>query len=366
MTAIGDCKSKSSLDFCNIDMNIIKIVFNFILDPLTYIFNLIICDSTIPDNMKISVITPLLKKGKLDDINNYRPISLLSQFSKILEKIIYNRFLHFIDKHNLLYAKQYGFIRNSSTSHALYDHYNCIESNLERNNKVASLFLDLKKAFDLVDHKNLLNIKLKYYGFRGTSNRLIESYLKDRMLSTRIDNELSERNIINVVVPQGSILGPLLFILYINDIHMALHNLNINFNLILFADDTSVSISEPSNKILCNSLNLVLLNLHEWFTNNRLILNIDKTKVLPYKDAHIIKAISINSTNICLVSSYTFLGVIIDNNLNFKEHIRKIQLKLSHVIYILRNLSYLPIYILKLLYNSLFLPHIMYCRNLGK
>ena len=146
---------------------------------------------------------------------------------------------------------------------------------------------------------------------------------------------------------------------------MALLNLNINFNLILFADDTLVSINEPSNKTLCKSLNVVILNLHEWFTNNRLILNIDKTKVLPYKDANIINSISINSTVICLVSSYTFLGVILDNNLNFKEHIRKIQLKLSHVIYIyiyiLRKLSYLPIYILKLLYNSLFLPHIMYC-----
>ena len=107
-------------------------------------------------------------KGKPDDINNYRPIALLSQFSKILENIISNRFLHFIDKHNLLYAKQYGFIRNSSTSHALYDHYNFIESNLERNNKLASLFLDLKKAFELVDHKILLN-KLKYNGFRGST-----------------------------------------------------------------------------------------------------------------------------------------------------------------------------------------------------
>ena len=110
------------------------------------------------------------------------------------------------------------------------------------------------------------------------------------------------------------------------------------------------------------SLNLVILNVHEWFTNNRLILNIDKKKVLPYhKDVNIINSISINPTEICLVSNYTFLGVILDNNLNFKEHIRKIQLKLSHVIYILRKLSYLPIYILKLPYNSLFLPHIMYC-----
>ena len=105
--------------------------------------------------------------------------------------------------------------------------------------------------------------------------------------------------------------------------HMALHNLNINLNLILFADDTSVSISEPSNNTLFNSLNLVILHLHEWFTNNRLILNIDETKLLTYKDANIINSISINSTEICLVSSYTFLGVILDNNLNFKEHIRK-------------------------------------------
>ena len=149
------------------------------------------------------------------------------------------------------------------------------------------------------------------------------------MLSTIIDNELSGRSIINVGVPQGSILVPFLFILYINDNNMVLDNLNINVNIILFFDDTSVSINEPSNKSLCKSINLVILNLHEWLTNNILILNIDKTKVLPYKDALIINSISINSTEICLVSSYTFLGVILDNNLKFKEHTieRKIQLK---------------------------------------
>ena len=117
-------------------MNLINIVFNFILDSLTYIFNLIACDSTIPDNIKIFISNlTSFKNGKLDDINNYRPIALLSQFSKNFDNIIANRFLHFIDKHNLLYAKQYGFIKNSSTSHALYAHYNCIELNLERNNK---------------------------------------------------------------------------------------------------------------------------------------------------------------------------------------------------------------------------------------
>ena len=107
-------------------------------------------------------------------------------------------------------------------THSIYDHYNFIESNLERNDKLASLFLDLKKAFNLVDHKILLN-KLKYYGFRGSTNRLIETYLQDRILSTRIDNEFSGRSIINVGVPHGSILGPLLFILYINDIHIHFH-----------------------------------------------------------------------------------------------------------------------------------------------
>ena len=125
---------------------------------------------------------------------------------------------------------------------------------------------------------------------------------------------------------------------------MALHNLNINCNLIFVADDTSVSISEPSNKTLFKSLNLVILNVHEWFTNNRLILNIDKTKVLPYKDANIINSISINSTEIYLVSGYTFLGVILDNNIKKPELFTNIFT-----------------YILKLLYNSLFLPHSMYC-----
>ena len=119
-----------------------------------------------------------------------------------------------------------------------------------------------------------------------------------------------------------------------------------------------VSISEPSNKTLCKSLNLVILNVYEWFTNNRLILNIDKTKLLPYKDANIINSISINSTEICLVSSYTFLGVILDNNFTHKKNTIEM---ITCYIYILRKLSYLPIYILKLLYNSLFLAHIMYC-----
>ena len=141
---------------------------------------------------------------------------------------------------------------------------------------------------------------------------------------------------------------------------MTLHNLNTNVNLILFADDTSVIISEPSNKTLCKSLNLVIFNFYEWFTNNRLILNIDKTKVLPYKDANIIKSISFNSTKIFLVSSYTFLGVILDNNLKCKEHIRNYHC----YTYILSKLSYLPIYILKLLYNYYFLLHIMYCLDI--
>ena len=147
---------------------------------------------------------------------------------------------------------------------------------------------------------------------------------------------------------------------------MALYNLNINCNLILFADDTSVSISEPSNNTLCKSLNLVILNLHEWFTNNRLILNIDKTKVIPYKDANIINSISINSTEIFLVSSYTFLGVILDNNSNFKEHKKNTIEIITCYIYIKKSELFTNIYFKAALQFFVFASYHVLLRNLGK
>ena len=231
--ALIDIKSKTSRDINGIDMNIIKIVFNLILEPLLYNFNQIIHTSTIPNQMEIAIIIPIYKNGKHEEINNYRPISLLPQFSKIFEKMFIRKMLLFIDRNNILYKNQYGFIAKYSTVHAHIHNYNFLTSGFQKNNKMASIFLDLKKAFDTVNHDILLK-KLEYYGFRGKSMTLLKSYLSNRSQITKLGENSSSKLNINIGVPQGSILGPILFILYINDIHKCL-DISDDRNFILFA-----------------------------------------------------------------------------------------------------------------------------------
>ena len=191
--------------------------------------------------------------------------------------------LLFIDRNNILYKNQHGFIAKSSTVHAHIHNYNFLTSGFQKNNKMAYIFLDLKKAFETVNH-DILFKKIEYYGFRGKSMTLLKSYLSNRSQITKLGENSSSKLNINIGVPQGSILGTILFILYINDIHKCL-DISDDRNLILFADDTSLSIRKNNNIDLTNQLISDVNSLYEWLKLNKLKLNTAKTKILIYKGA---------------------------------------------------------------------------------
>ena len=172
---------------------------------------------------------------------NYKPISLLSNFSKIFEKLIYKRLKIFLEKNFVLYEKQYGFRDKYSTQHALIDIVNNIQNNMEEKLFSCGIFLDLKKAFDTVDHSILLH-KLDHYGVRGIVNNWFKSYLIDRVQTTQCGDNISTKETTRYGVPQGSVLGPLLFLIYINDICVS----SKVFQFYLFADDTNILYAEKN------------------------------------------------------------------------------------------------------------------------
>ena len=184
---------------------------------MTHIINLSITHGIVPDEMKIARVIPLFKADDRDVFTNYRPVSILPSFSKFIERIIYNRFLEYFNKYSILSDKQYGFRKNHSTSLALVDLYDKISTAIDQKEIAVGIFLDLSKAFDTVNHSILFD-KLKYYGIRGLALDWVKSYFSNRVQFVQFNDCFSASKNISCGVPQGSILGPLFFLLYINDI----------------------------------------------------------------------------------------------------------------------------------------------------
>ena len=268
-------ENKISTDWNGIDMAIIKTVIDAIADPLTHICNLSLSTGYFPSQMKTAKVIPIHKAGDKNLFTNYRPVSLLSQFSKILEKLFSARLDSFIDKHQILSECQYGFRTNRSTSMALIDLIEELTSSVENKKFALGVFIDLKKAFDTIDHEILIQ-KMNNYGIRGVALNWIKSYIENRKQFVQIGEYRSTSSTITCGVPQGSILGPKLFILYINEICKVSSLLK----FVVFADDTNITCSGEDLQQLLEVVSLELGKLKQWFDANKLSLNIKKTKFM--------------------------------------------------------------------------------------
>lgn len=228
-----------------------------------------------PDALKAAEIVPVYKSGDVHEISNYRPISLISNIAKIFEKAIHGRLLKFLNKHKILNINQFGFQKGINTSNAMDKVLHEIYSSINKNKAVVATFIDLQKAFDTVDHK-LLFTKLEKYGIRGLALRLLKSYLTNRTQKVKINDTLSEATTVEIGVPQGSVLGPLLFLIYINDIFV------VSTYIYAFADDTVILSMENTWCDAVSLMNEKLNNLSDWFIANKLSLNVKKTELMVF------------------------------------------------------------------------------------
>ena len=327
-------------------------------------FNLSITEGYFPKQLKTAKVTPIFKAGDKTDPGNYRPISVLPCLSKILEKIMYNRLYDYLVKHDILFKKQFGFQKGHSTEHALLELISEISDSFEQNKYTIGVFIDLSKAFDTVDHDILIS-KLKRYGITGENLNWFKNYLTDRKQCVTYDGLLTETKRIVCGVPQGSILGPLLFLIYVND----LYKTSKLFDIILFADDTNLFYSHKNLKTLFDTVNTELKLINDWFIANKLSLNVKKTKYILFcKNAKLddlplrLPALLINNTNIERVSETSFLGVIIHESLSWHKHIKIIENKISKNIGIVYKAKpFLDLKSLKQFYFAFVNSYLNYC-----
>ena len=351
---IQSLNTKKSIGPYSIPVFLLKILSNHISEPLSYLVNLSFQTGIFPDYLKVANVNPIHKKEASDNPSNYRPISILSVSSKIFEKLMYTRLYKFLDTYKTLYHLQFGFRENYSTTQALMSLTETIKHSIDSGKFGCGIFLDLHKAFDTINHDILLK-KMEHYGIRGNVLHWFESYIKGRSQYVTVNGNSSEILPITCGVPQGSVLGPLLFLIYVNDLPYVSKVLT----FYLFSDDTSFYYDSDNLTTLQKVVNRELCKVRKWLEANRLSLNISKTNYVIFhssarKVSEIIR-IKLGSKIINQVDYVKYLGIFIDATLTWKHHITELSKKLARTTGIFFKIRhFVTLDTLKLLYYSLF------------
>ena len=351
--------SKKSFGHDKISGILLKHIAAEIKYPLSIAINKSITEGHVPNSLKIAKVVPIYKSKDKDSFSNYRPVSVLPVISKVLEKVIHTRTYKFLNQAGILYSSQYGFREGHSTSHAITELISNVLNAYEKKEFTLAVFLDLSKAFDTIDHCILLK-KLEYYGIRGIALEWFASYLSDRQQYVEYNGVASENMTITCGVPQGSVLGPLLFILYMNDIASAIQN----SNGILFADDTTIHASGSDINQLYRLMNRDLSIISDWFKANKLSLNVSKTYYVLFKNRYLHvpqhdNILALDGAPLSPSDTVKFLGIFLDSNLEWESQVKYMESKIASALYIMNRVKHiLPMHAMKLLYYSLVYSHL--------
>ena len=343
---------------------LLKMAAHSIVEPITHIINLSLVTGIFPCAWKNARISPIYKGGDATDPGNYRPISILPVMSKIIERAVFDQMYPFMNDNEMLYDQQSGFRPKYSTLSALINITEDWYDAIDKGKFIGLVMLDLKKAFDTVDHGILLK-KLKDFNLHESCIKWFNSYLSGRSHNTVINGIMSSSAKSICGIPQGSILGPLLFIMYINDLPLCTTHVKVS----MYADDTALYAVSNDIDDLIAKINEDLANVNNWLAQNKLSLNVAKTEFMlmgsrqrlaTIKDVDI--NVNINDVKLQQVHSCKHLGVIVDDNMTWSEQTKNIKKRVLPGLYMLRKCKgFLPAETLSLVFKSLVQPHIDYC-----
>lgn len=354
---IGKINNSKAEGHDNITAEIIKNNIKHLKSNIKTIINKCIESGTIASNMKITKVTPVYKEGDPNDCSNYRPICLLPIINKILEKIINEQLLNYLEDNQLLCKQQYGFRQKSNTNTAIFDFTTSIQRALDRKKKTGAIFIDLKKAFETVDRAILLK-KLSSYGILGQAHIFFQNYFMNRQQYIKSEETNTEMEFTNTGIPQGANLASTLFLIYINDIS----ELNFDGNIILYADDMIIVTMADTINDLQKKMNENTKKLHSWMTTNKLTINASKTNYILFRTPMNQQfTLKYNGTTLERVTNVKYLGVYIDSELNWNTQIRKTMSNLSAITGIFRKIStFIPKEMKRQLFFAMFSSRLHY------